>query len=84
MVVALAMFLLGINKYRREGPMGSPFTSVAQVFVAAVRKRNVDEMRDGCGVFYGNERVDISRAKARTLARTHQFRYKYVLLQCLC
>ncbi|KAB2627405.1 protein NRT1/ PTR FAMILY 5.4-like [Pyrus ussuriensis x Pyrus communis] len=41
MVVALALFLFGYKKCRTQGPLGSPFTTVAQVFVAAARKRQL-------------------------------------------
>ncbi|KAE9620887.1 putative proton-dependent oligopeptide transporter family, major facilitator superfamily [Lupinus albus] len=37
----MAVFLLGIKKYKKEGPSGSPFTRLAQVFVAAARKWRV-------------------------------------------
>ncbi|KAL6970053.1 hypothetical protein U1Q18_029759 [Sarracenia purpurea var. burkii] len=38
---ALGLFLVGSGTYRREVPIGSPFTRVAQVLVAAVKKRRV-------------------------------------------
>ena len=71
--VALTIFLLGIKKYRKEGPMGSPFTGVAQVFVAAARKWRVDETHHGRGVYYGVP----SEGQPNTwiFARTDQFRY---------
>ncbi|XP_071707791.1 protein NRT1/ PTR FAMILY 2.7-like [Rutidosis leptorrhynchoides] len=40
-LVALILFLSGMKFYRRMKPKGSPFTSIAQVIVAAVRKRRV-------------------------------------------
>ncbi|KAE9459703.1 hypothetical protein C3L33_08384, partial [Rhododendron williamsianum] len=43
--VALVIFLLGRRTYRREAPVGSPFTRVAQVFLAAARKWRVSETR---------------------------------------
>uniref|UniRef100_A0A2N9I396 Major facilitator superfamily (MFS) profile domain-containing protein n=1 Tax=Fagus sylvatica TaxID=28930 RepID=A0A2N9I396_FAGSY len=78
LAVALAIFLVGIKKYRKESPLGSPFTSVAQVFVAAARKWRVDETRDGClGIYYGNPRCNGARFEPNTwvLARTNQFRF---------
>ncbi|KAH9658651.1 protein NRT1/ PTR FAMILY 5.4 [Citrus sinensis] len=38
LALALAIFLIGIKRYRKQAPVGSPFTTVAQVFVAAARK----------------------------------------------
>ena len=83
--MALAIFLLGIKKYRKEGPMGSPFTGVAQVFVAAARKWRVDETRHGRGVYYGVP----SEGQPNTwiFARTDQFRYTKLsthFLWCMC
>ncbi|KAJ8774175.1 hypothetical protein K2173_009606 [Erythroxylum novogranatense] len=73
--VALFVFLLGIKKYRKEAPLGSPFTRVAQVFVAAARKWRVvrtnicyEEGDVGC---QENE----SQPGGRTLVRTNQFRF---------
>ncbi|KAA8519108.1 hypothetical protein F0562_013364 [Nyssa sinensis] len=37
--VALALFLIGSTTYKRQAPIGSPFTRVSQVLVAAARKR---------------------------------------------
>ncbi|TXG49090.1 hypothetical protein EZV62_024965 [Acer yangbiense] len=55
LAVSLAMFLVGIKRYKRENPVGSPFTTVAQVLVAAVRKWRVSETRGGHGICYGDE-----------------------------
>ncbi|KAK8661977.1 hypothetical protein V6N13_091565 [Hibiscus sabdariffa] len=41
LVAALAVFLAVIKRYRKQGPTGSPFTMLAQVFVAAAKKRRV-------------------------------------------
>ncbi|KAH7838634.1 hypothetical protein Vadar_029320 [Vaccinium darrowii] len=40
-VVGLIVFVVGSRFYRHVKPKGSPFTSLARVVVAAVRKRNV-------------------------------------------
>lgn len=66
----ILLFLLGIKRYRKQGPVGSPFTAVAQVFVAAARKWRVKETH-GWDVYYGDEKS----ATHTTLARTKQFRY---------
>ncbi|KAF2926567.1 hypothetical protein DAI22_06g137200 [Oryza sativa Japonica Group] len=39
--LALALFLLGTPRYRRVRPAGNPLTRIAQVFVAAYRKRHI-------------------------------------------
>ncbi|KAF7836191.1 protein NRT1/ PTR FAMILY 5.4 [Senna tora] len=43
--IALVMFLVGMKRYRKERPPGSPFTSLAQVFVAASRKWRLNPTR---------------------------------------
>lgn len=79
MAAAFIVFVSGIKRCERQGAMGSPFTPVEQVLVAASRKRNVDEMRDGCGVYYGNERTQGQPNNVvRTLACTCQFWYKFL------
>ncbi|XP_062092868.1 protein NRT1/ PTR FAMILY 2.7-like [Humulus lupulus] len=40
-VVGLAVFLLGKRFYRHVKPKGSPFVSMARVFVAAIKKRKI-------------------------------------------
>ncbi|KAM1229579.1 hypothetical protein EV1_039472 [Malus domestica] len=76
----LFLFLLGINRYRRQAPLGSPFTAVAQVFVAAARKWRVKETHDWdvyCGddERSGGSNMEVRKLKHRTLARTKQFRF---------
>ncbi|OIW16919.1 hypothetical protein TanjilG_19224 [Lupinus angustifolius] len=51
--VGLLSILLGIKRYRKEIPKGSPFTSVAQVFVATFRKWKVKDTRNN--YWYGND-----------------------------
>jgi peptide/histidine transporter 3/4 len=74
--VALFIFLAGIKRYRKQAPVGSPFTMVAQVFVAATRKRRVVQTRQGWGICYEAGGTDIEgQTRKRTLAATNQFRY---------
>lgn len=75
--MAFGIFLLGIKKYKKQGPLGSPFTAMAQVFVAAARKWRVEETRDGSGVCYRDtmEGAMAMETQTRTLARTKHFRY---------
>ncbi|KAL6124904.1 hypothetical protein ACLB2K_077412 [Fragaria x ananassa] len=66
-----------IKRYRKGGPPGSAFTTVAQVFVAAARKWRVDETLRS-DVFYKDERSKAMMAvqhQHKTLARTNQIRY---------
>ncbi|KAE8038397.1 hypothetical protein FH972_010915 [Carpinus fangiana] len=75
---SLAIFLLGIKRYKKQGPFGSPFTSVAQVVAAAARKWRVDDTGRVWGVCCGDERVlgvhGGGQHKGRTLAHTDQLR----------
>ncbi|XP_052192045.1 protein NRT1/ PTR FAMILY 5.4 [Diospyros lotus] len=71
--VALVLFLIGSRTYRREAPVGSPFTRVAQVLVAAARKRRV---RESHGIFCEETGGDSGGLPTlRSLARTNQFRF---------
>ncbi|KAK6163070.1 hypothetical protein DH2020_002911 [Rehmannia glutinosa] len=76
---ALVVFLAGSWGYRRQAPVGSPFTRVAQVVVAAARKRRLSE-REARGVCdeddeIGGVNVEGGGAGVRALARTSQFRF---------
>ncbi|KAJ7009715.1 protein NRT1/ PTR FAMILY 5.4-like [Populus alba x Populus x berolinensis] len=74
--VALFIFLIGIKRYRKQAPVGSPFTMVAQVFVAATRKRRVGQTRQGWGICCEAGGTDIEgQPRKRTLAATNQFRF---------
>lgn len=79
LALALALFLLGIKRYRKEGPLGSPFTRMAQVFVASVRKWRVANTRDPRTYWYGEEEDHIShlqiQPKSHSLAHTNQLRF---------
>ncbi|KAL4388917.1 hypothetical protein GQ457_09G027760 [Hibiscus cannabinus] len=71
LAAALAVFLAGIKRYRKQRPTGSPFTMLAQVFVAAAKKRRVSETHGGRGICYEDVRIRGSH----NLARTDQFRF---------
>jgi len=75
--MGLAIFLMGLKIYRRQGPLGSPFTRVAQVFVAAARKWHVEkEAGEGRGSdMYYNGEDEQRTAGGRCLVHTPQFRY---------
>lgn len=74
MTVALILFLLGIKKYQKQGPLGSPFTKVAQVFVAAARKRHIKVTTNGdSGEYFTDEKSQ--QQPQTTLVHTNQFRF---------
>ncbi|KAL4600665.1 hypothetical protein ACB092_11G214600 [Castanea dentata] len=74
MAVALITFLLGIKRYRKQGPLGSPLTTVAQVLVAAVRKWRTKQKFDNCSVYHGDGLLAPGQPKTQTLAHTNQLR----------
>lgn len=74
MAVALITFLLGIKRYRKQGPLGSPLTTVAQVLVATVRKWRVKDKFDNCSVYHGDGLLAPDQPKTQTLAHTNQLR----------
>ncbi|KAL5799285.1 hypothetical protein ACOSQ4_032169 [Xanthoceras sorbifolium] len=79
LAVALAMFLVGIKRYRKESPVGSPVTTVVQVLLAAARKWRVSETRGGHGICYGDcdqgHKLGESYNKGKRFARTDQLRF---------
>ncbi|XP_071720265.1 protein NRT1/ PTR FAMILY 5.4 [Rutidosis leptorrhynchoides] len=68
--IALGVFLFGTSTYRKEVPVGSPFTKVAQVIVAAYKKRNMSLKNDCHGMH-----LDAGENGLTMLARTNQFRF---------
>ncbi|CAL0333592.1 unnamed protein product [Lupinus luteus] len=76
LALALAVFLLGIRRYRKEGPAGSPFTRLAQVFVAASRKWRVSDTLNYCYEEMDHEEPPhIHAHKFITLLHTHEYRF---------
>ncbi|KAK4414547.1 protein NRT1/ PTR FAMILY 5.4 [Sesamum alatum] len=72
---ALLVFLAGSGGYRREAPVGSPFTRVAQVVVAAARKRGLSEREERGVCDEDDENMEGGGAGVQALARTPQFRF---------
>ncbi|PWA37314.1 proton-dependent oligopeptide transporter family [Artemisia annua] len=68
---AFIVFLAGKNTYHREVKVGSPITKVAQVIVAAIKKRNLSLENEFNMYVQGEES---GAANTRLLARTNQFR----------
>ncbi|CAN0916985.1 Protein NRT1/ PTR FAMILY 5.4 [Linum grandiflorum] len=73
LAAALVVFLIGIKTYRKQTPVGSPYTQVAQVVVAAMSKRRVETGQ--CSLYYeGDDDVEGIIPKSR-MGRTNQFRF---------
>ncbi|KAI9115498.1 hypothetical protein K1719_013817 [Acacia pycnantha] len=76
--IALVLFLLGTRRYKKDGPTGSPFTSMAQVFVAAIRKWRVGTTRGSHIYCFEEDDNKVShlqsQPKSHSLAHTGQFR----------
>ncbi|XP_077248697.1 protein NRT1/ PTR FAMILY 5.4-like [Tasmannia lanceolata] len=69
MAFSLLLFLWGRRSYRQRAPAGSPLTRIAQVLVAAARKRKLSSTRD-------NQGVDMEDPPGtRSLAHTNQFKF---------
>ncbi|KAG5070130.1 hypothetical protein AAZX31_01G196700 [Glycine max] len=68
-VVALLVFLSGTRKYRFKKRVGSPLTQFAEVFVAALRKRNMELPSDSSLLFNDYD------PKKQTLPHSKQFRF---------
>ncbi|KAL4600662.1 hypothetical protein ACB092_11G214300 [Castanea dentata] len=84
MAAALILLLLGIKRYRKQGPIGSPLTTVAQVLVAAARKWRVDKKRDSGGDYHEDGlHTPPGQPKTRTLIHTNQLRYLVANCRCL-
>lgn len=70
MVLAIIVFVGGSSIYRYKLPRGSPLTSIAQVLVAAVRKRKAKSDNENSlyeGLVEGQRPVEL-------LSHTKQFR----------
>jgi dipeptide/tripeptide permease len=74
MGISLAAFVAGYPMYRRLQPVGSPFTRLAQVVVAAVRKRRVDMAGGETGRLYENDEMDAPISMYGKLVHTSQLR----------
>ncbi|CAL1394455.1 unnamed protein product [Linum trigynum] len=75
---------MGMKTYRKQAPIGSPYTPLAQVLVAAARKWRVDATQGECSMCHEEEEEEEEgsdvetngnkRRKAR-LGWTTQFRF---------
>ncbi|CAI0461870.1 unnamed protein product [Linum tenue] len=81
---------MGMKTYRKQAPVGSPYTRLAQVLVAAARKWRVDATQAECNMCYSEEveeegpdveNNENKRRKAR-LGRTTRFRAAIIDAPC--
>ncbi|KAL5703000.1 hypothetical protein ACHQM5_028147 [Ranunculus cassubicifolius] len=73
MGLAFAIFLMGSPMYKKIKPSGSPFTRLAQVVVAAFKKRNAVRPIDVD--LYENKDLDAPIATDGRLLHTSQFKF---------
>eukprot|EP00249_Psilotum_nudum_P012260 c23677_g1_i2 orf=364-1365(+) len=82
MAFAVIIFFSGASLYRYKRPTGSPFTRVAQVLVAAVRKRNFPLPSDR-GKLYGADNKRPGILAVKMLPQSNQLMYISLLIH-LC
>ncbi|CAK9188550.1 unnamed protein product [Ilex paraguariensis] len=73
MMVSIISFLVGSPLYRKVKPGGSPLVRLAQVVVAALRKRKVVVPSDP-GLLYENRELDAAFSSNGRLLHSDQFR----------
>lgn len=74
MVVALATFLAGTKFYRHKLPAGSPLTRIAQVIVAATRKRSLPLPHSYEFLYEANDKESLCVGR-RKLSHTDYLRF---------
>lgn len=76
MAIALSLFMCGTRLYRHKLPGDSPFTGIAQVFVASIRKWNVSVPSLGEKKIYVIQEEQLLKGeKSRELLPTNQLRF---------
>ncbi|KAL8236639.1 hypothetical protein R6Q59_017720 [Mikania micrantha] len=75
MVIAFVVFLVGSPLYQKEKPEGSPFVRLAQVIVAAIKKRKVVVPSVDDKLLYENKDLDKGISKDGRLVHTDQLRW---------
>ncbi|KAL0337886.1 UNVERIFIED_CONTAM: protein NRT1/ PTR FAMILY 3.1 [Sesamum calycinum] len=73
MGLSLVAFIFGAPLYKKIKPIGSPFVRVAQVIVAAVKKRNVVGLADPHAL-YENRELDADISTNGRLVHSDQFK----------
>ncbi|KAL7173588.1 hypothetical protein ACSBR2_032946 [Camellia fascicularis] len=71
-VIGLVIFVLGKRFYRHVKPKGSPFTSLARVFVAAIRKRKI-LLSQRSEDYYNKIHDGVTMMDVRTPTKTFKF-----------
>ncbi|XVF03411.1 hypothetical protein REPUB_Repub04eG0259100 [Reevesia pubescens] len=74
MALSIIVFLIGYPLYRNMDPVGSPYTRVLQVIVAAFRKRKIPLVSDP-KFLYVNEELDASISTDGLLHHTKQLKF---------
>jgi len=74
MAMASVVFLYGTPFYRHKPPGGSPITIIAQVVVAAIRKRNMS-MPSDMSLLYDDPDAEFIKSGRRHLSHTDDFQF---------
>ncbi|KAL3830958.1 hypothetical protein ACJIZ3_019760 [Penstemon smallii] len=75
MALSIFAFIFGYPLYRKLDPVGSPFTRLLQVCVAAYRKRNVVVDCDDPKLLYENEDMDAAISLGGRLVHTNNMKF---------
>ncbi|XP_034690625.1 protein NRT1/ PTR FAMILY 3.1 [Vitis riparia] len=74
MFLSIITFVVGYPLYRNLDPVGSPFTRLLQVCVAASKKRNLRMVSDP-NLLYENDELDASISAAGKLLHTNELKF---------
>ncbi|XP_073284467.1 protein NRT1/ PTR FAMILY 3.1-like isoform X1 [Primulina huaijiensis] len=74
MAISIVAFIFGYPLYRKMDPVGSPFTRLLQVVVAAYQKRKVAMVSD-LGLLYDDEEIDAAVSVGGKLVRTKNMEF---------
>ncbi|GAV56845.1 PTR2 domain-containing protein [Cephalotus follicularis] len=75
MVLSIVAFVVGSPLYHKLKPGGSPLVRLAQVIVAAFKKRRVVVVPDDPKLLYTNRELDAAISVEGRLVHTNQFRW---------
>ncbi|KAF8030435.1 hypothetical protein BT93_E2774 [Corymbia citriodora subsp. variegata] len=82
-VIGLAIFLLGSRFYHHSKPRGSLFLSLAHVFIASIRKRNITVTPNDDDYYYGQDRNGEAKSTSIFLATPMATQSSLTILQAL-
>jgi dipeptide/tripeptide permease len=74
MFLSIIAFIIGYPLYRNLDPVGSPFTRLVQVSVAAYKKKNMTVVSDP-SLLYNNDQLDASISLGGKLLHTKQMKF---------